>query len=86
MPAIIDAEGPDGEPIPVFESGAMLQYPGRKFGKFYPSDERARTEADQWLFWQMGGLGPMAAASALSIARTRLTTRMRGRFCSVKRR
>ena len=60
MPAIIDPEGPDGEPISVFESGAILQYLGRKFGKFYPADERDRVAADEWLFWQMGGLGPMA--------------------------
>lgn len=60
MPAIVDPEGPDGKPISVFESGAILQYFGRKFGRFYPADERQRTEVDQWLFWQMGGLGPMA--------------------------
>ena len=60
MPAIVDPEGPDGKPIGVFESGAILQYLGRKTGKFYPSSERGRVEVDQWLFWQMGGLGPMA--------------------------
>ena len=60
MPAIIDTEGPGGKPISVFESGAILQYLGRKTGKFYPEGERARVKVDEWLFWQMGGLGPMA--------------------------
>ena len=60
MPAIIDPEGPDGQPISIFESGAILQYLGRKFGMFYPANERGRVEVDQWLFWQVGGLGPMA--------------------------
>jgi GSH-dependent disulfide-bond oxidoreductase len=60
MPAIVDPDGPGGEPISVFESGAILQYLGRKTGLFYSSDERARVEIEQWLFWQMAGLGPMA--------------------------
>jgi len=59
MPAIVDPDGPDGKPISVFESGAILQYLGRKTGKFYPDDERSRVQVDQWLFWQVGGLGPM---------------------------
>jgi GST-like protein len=59
MPAIVDPDGPGGQPISIFESGAILQYLGRKTGKFYPSDERERIEVDQWLFWQMGGFGPM---------------------------
>src|SRR5579862_4098114 len=60
IPAIVDPEGPDGKPISVFESGAILQYLGRKTGKFYPSEERARVQVEEWLFWQMAGLGPMA--------------------------
>lgn len=60
MPAIVDPDGPGGEPISIFESGAILQYLGRKTGKFYPSDERARVAVDEWLMWQMGGVGPMA--------------------------
>jgi len=59
MPAIVDPDGPGGTPISVFESGAILQYLGRKTGKFYPADERKRVKVDEWLFWQMAGLGPM---------------------------
>ena len=60
IPAIVDPDGPGGRKISVFESGAILQYLGRKTGKFYPREERARVAVDEWLFWQMGGLGPMA--------------------------
>lgn len=60
MPAIIDPDGPDGAPISVFESGAILQYLARKTGKFCGRNERERIAVDQWLMWQMGGLGPMA--------------------------
>src|SRR5436190_12668563 len=60
MPAIVDPSGPGDQPISIFESGAIMQYLGRKSGKFYPADERGRVEVDQWLFWQVGGLGPMA--------------------------
>ncbi|MBU3846868.1 MAG: glutathione S-transferase N-terminal domain-containing protein [Candidatus Acinetobacter avistercoris] len=59
IPAIVDQQGPRGEPISIFESGAILQYLGRKTGMFYPSDEQERVEVEQWLMWQMGGLGPM---------------------------
>ena len=57
MPAIVDPDGPGGKPVSIFESGAILQYLGRKTGKFYPPG-RAGIEVDQWLFWQMAHLGP----------------------------
>ena len=60
MPAIVDPEGADGEPLALFESGAILQHLGRRSGRFYPQSPRERAEVEQWLFWQVGGLGPMA--------------------------
>lgn len=61
MPAIVDhAPSDGGGPLSVFESGAILLYLAEKTGQFLPSDLRGRTQALEWLFWQMGGLGPMA--------------------------
>jgi GSH-dependent disulfide-bond oxidoreductase len=61
MPAIVDHAPKDGgAAISIFESGAILQYLAEKTGKFLPADVRGRAETMQWLFWQMGGLGPMA--------------------------
>jgi len=61
MPAIVDRDpGDGGDPVPVFESGAILEYLGDKSGQFFPSDVRQRKAVREWLFWQVGGLGPMA--------------------------
>lgn len=59
MPVIIDPEGPDGNPITIFESGAILGYLGEKAGQFFPHDMRERVKVIEWLMWQMAGFGPM---------------------------
>jgi len=59
IPALVDPHGPDGKPIHLFESGAILIYLSSKFGKFMPKSDRAKFEVLQWLMFQMGGVGPM---------------------------
>ena len=59
IPALVDPDGPDGKPIALFESGAILLYLASKFGKFLPRSDRQKFETMQWLMFQMGGVGPM---------------------------
>ncbi len=59
IPAIVDPEGPNGKPISVFESGAILIYLGEKFGRFYPNDARTRVAVNEWLVWQVANVGPI---------------------------
>jgi len=59
IPAIVDHEGPDGEPISIFESGAILMYLAEKTGKLWPQDGPEKWTTVEWLMWQMGGFGPM---------------------------
>jgi GST-like protein len=59
IPAIIDPNGPDGKPLPLFESGAILIYIGEKTGSLLPRDAAGRYETIQWLMFQMGGIGPI---------------------------
>ena len=59
IPAILDPDGPDGRPLALFESGAILVYLADKTGKFLPAKASSRYETLQWVMWQMGGLGPM---------------------------
>jgi GSH-dependent disulfide-bond oxidoreductase len=60
MPAIIDPDGPGPAPVSIFESGAILLYLARKTGRFLGTTARDRIAVEQWLMWQMGGVGPMA--------------------------
>ena len=59
IPAIVDPDGPDGKPISLFESGAILLYLAGKTGRFLPRTTRGKYQVMQWLMWQMGGFGPM---------------------------
>ena len=61
IPAIVDHDTANAQPLAIFESGAILQYLGRKTGQFYPTDEHQRALVEEWLMWQMAGVGPNLA-------------------------
>jgi GST-like protein len=71
MPAIVDPEGPDGEAISVFESGAILKYLAEKFHRFYGASGTERVKIDEWLFWQVGGFGPLLGQKEHFISKDR---------------
>lgn len=64
IPAIVDTEGPGGAPLAIFESGAILIYLARKYGALLPTDPVKESQTLQWLFWQVGGVGPMFGQAA----------------------
>jgi GST-like protein len=72
MPVIVDPDGPDGRPISVMESGAILKYLAEKFGRFYGSTQYERVKIDEWLFWQIGGFGPFPGQAEHFLHRDRV--------------
>jgi len=88
IPAIVDPDGPGGQPISVFESGAILHYLGEKTGKFWPQDLRTRVPVMEWLMFQMAGFGPMPGQVHHFIALENETDRRYGleRFMAETRR
>ncbi|RCL03800.1 MAG: glutathione S-transferase [Candidatus Tokpelaia sp. JSC161] len=87
IPAIVDLDGPNGQPLSIFESGAILLYLARKFKRFYPKDERERVCVEEWLMWQMAGLGPMSgqARHFLFYATEKLSYAIKRYICELQR-
>lgn len=88
IPAIRDPDGPGGTPITVFESGAILLYLARKYGRFYPADdERRRVEVEEWLFWQVASFGPfLGQAHHFNLAAPEEVTYAIDRYAGIARR